>query len=161
MQHGWNAKDIENIYKWVSAGGVLVMMANDSNNVELPHFNHLAHRFGIHWSDTSRNMVKNDKLEMGAIHIKPGNPIFKSVKKVYLKEICLIKLQPPAKAVVTEDGDVIMAIAKVGKGTVFAVSDPWLYNEYTDGRKIPAEYENAGAARDLIEWLFKQVPVKK
>ncbi len=159
--HYIEQKDIDIIYRWVKDGGVLVMMANDSNNVELPHFNNLAHKFGIHWSDTSRNMVKGDKLEMGAIHIKPGNPVFPSVKKVYLKEICLINLQPPAQAVVTEDGDVIMAIAKVGKGTVFAVSDPWLYNEYTDGRKIPAEYQNAGAGRDLIQWLIKQVPGKK
>lgn len=159
--HYIETKDIDIIYKWVSAGGVLVMMANDSNNVELPHFNNLARRFGIHWSDSSRNMVKNDKLEMGAVHIKPGNPIFKSVKKLYLKEICLINLHSPAQAVVTEDGDVIMAIAKIGKGTVFAVSDPWLYNEYTDGRKIPMEYENAGAGRDLIQWLIKQVPAKK
>ena len=38
-------KDINEIVKWVKAGGVLVMLANDSANVELPHFNHLAARF--------------------------------------------------------------------------------------------------------------------
>ena len=67
-----------------------------------------------------------------------------------------MKLSLPAKAVVTQDGDVIMAVSKVGKGTVFAVGDPWLYNEYTDGRKLPAEYQNALAGRDLIQWLLKQ-----
>src|SRR6185437_3780683 len=149
-------KDIDVIYNWVKSGGVLVMMANDSANVELPHFNNLAERFGIHWSDTSRNMVVGRKFEMGAIHIPPHNPIFPSVTKVYLKEICLLKLNPPAKAVVTQDGDVIMAVSKVGKGTVFAVGDPWLYNEYTDGRKLPAAYQKALAGRDLIQWLIKQ-----
>lgn len=149
-------KDINVIYDWVKAGGVLVMMANDSANVELPHFNKLAQRFGIHWSDSSRNMVKNGQLETGAIHIPENNSIFSSVSKVYLKEICLINLQAPAKSVVSEGGDVIMAVAKVGKGTVFAVGDPWLYNEYVDGRKLPKEYQNALAARDLIQWLIKQ-----
>ncbi len=146
--------DVEVIYDWVSHGGVLVMMANDSANVELPHFNTLAQRFGIHWSDTSRNMVKGRRFEMGAIHIAPHNPIFPSVKKVYLKEICLLKVSPPAKAVVTEDGDAIMAMSRVGKGTVFAVGDPWLYNEYLDGRKLPPEYQNFEAAKDLIKWLI-------
>jgi unsaturated rhamnogalacturonyl hydrolase len=35
-----------------------------------------------------------------------------------------------------------------------------LYNEYTDGRKIPMDYENAKAANDLVKWLVKQIPVK-
>lgn len=154
-------KDIDVIYNWVKSGGVLVMMANDSANVELPHFNNLAQRFGIHWSDTSRNMVKGRNFEMGAVHIPANNPIFPSVSKVYLKEICLLKLNAPAKAVVSQDGDVIMAVSKVGKGTVFAVGDPWLYNEYTDGRKLPAGYQNALAGRDLVKWLLKQIPEQK
>ena len=49
-----------------------------------------------------------------------------------------------------------MAVSKVGKGTVFAVGDPWLYNEYTDGRKLPAKYENYKAMEDLVQWLLKQ-----
>ncbi|MBC7687398.1 MAG: hypothetical protein H7211_04385, partial [Aquabacterium sp.] len=43
-----------------------------------------------------------------------------------------------------------------GKGTVFAVGDPWLYNEYTDGRKIPAEYQTFSAANELVQWLLLQ-----
>jgi hypothetical protein len=39
-----------------------------------------------------------------------------------------------------------MATAKYSKGTVFAAADPWVYNEYTDGRNLPAEYE--GSLRD-------------
>jgi unsaturated rhamnogalacturonyl hydrolase len=38
---------------------------------------------------------------------------------------------------------------------VFAVGDPWLYNEYVDGRKLPAEYPNYNAATDLVKWLLK------
>jgi unsaturated rhamnogalacturonyl hydrolase len=51
-----------------------------------------------------------------------------------------------------------MATAKYGKGTVFAVVDPWIYNEYTDGRNLPPEYDNFGGATELVNWLVKQVP---
>jgi unsaturated rhamnogalacturonyl hydrolase len=56
---------------------------------------------------------------------------------------------------------VIIAVAKFGKGTVFAVGDPWLYNEYTDGRKLPADYENSQAAKDLVKWLLGKVRSEK
>ena len=46
-----------------------------------------------------------------------------------------------------------MAVAKHGKGTVFAVGEPWLYNEYTDGRKLPADFDNFKAAHDLEAML--------
>ena len=47
-----------------------------------------------------------------------------------------------------------MATSKYGKGSVFAVGDPWLYNEYTDGRKLPVDFENFKAAQDLSRWLL-------
>jgi unsaturated rhamnogalacturonyl hydrolase len=34
------------------------------------------------------------------------------------------------------------------------LGDPWLYNEYVDGRKIPAVYENFQAGKDLGRWLL-------
>jgi unsaturated rhamnogalacturonyl hydrolase len=148
---------IKVISEWVKAGGVLVMMANDSANCELPHFNELAKTFGIHFDDQSRNMVKGKEYQTGAIVIPAGNEIFPNTKKIYLKEICKISVINPARAALTEGNDIIVAVAKYGKGTVFAVGDPWLYNEYTDGRKIPAEYENSKAANDLVKWILKQV----
>ena len=38
----------------------------------------------------------------------------------------------------------------IGKGMVFAVGDPWLYNEYIDTRRLPAGYENAQAGKNLF-----------
>jgi unsaturated rhamnogalacturonyl hydrolase len=73
-----------------------------------------------------------------------------------LKEISSLEVKAPAAALVKKDGDVVIAVAKYGKGTVFAVGDPWLYNEYVDGRKLPAEYENYKAAEDLVKWLLAQ-----
>ncbi len=78
-------KDISEIFDWVKNGGVLVLLANDTANVEFPHYNKLAHRFGIHWSDTSRNMVKNNEFETGAIPI-PKNHFDFPVSKQNLSE---------------------------------------------------------------------------
>jgi unsaturated rhamnogalacturonyl hydrolase len=49
-----------------------------------------------------------------------------------------------------------MAVAKLGRGTVFAVGDPWFYNEYLDGRKLPPTFDNYKAAWDLSRWLIQQ-----
>jgi unsaturated rhamnogalacturonyl hydrolase len=73
---------------------------------------------------------------------------------VFLKEVSALQIKAPAKSLVTKDGDIIIATANVGKGRVIAVGDPWLYNEYIDGRKLPAEYENYKAAEDLAKWLL-------
>lgn len=152
---------IDAIYDWVKKGGVLMLFANDSNNVEFKHYNQLAEKFGIHWNENYRNMVIGDKYEIGTFDLAGGNPIFKTAKKLYLKEICTQKLTKPAVSVLTDKGDVIISISKVGKGTVFAVGDPWFYNEYLDGRKIPAYLENYKAAEDLVRWLIAQLPKNK
>ena len=56
---------------------------------------------------------------------------------------------------------VVMAAAKYGRGMVFATVDPWLYNEYTDGRKNPkiySQFGNFAAGRELVHWLLLQIP---
>ena len=136
------------------------MMGNDTGNAEFDHFNMLASKFGIQFNKDSRNNVVDNQFETGAISINNTNVILKTAKKIYLKGISTLHITKPAKAVLTDKGDVIMAMAKVGKGTVFAVGDPWLYNEYTDGKKLPSDYENYNAAKDLVNWLVKQIPVK-
>jgi len=151
-----SAKDIKAISDWVKSGGVLVLMANDSANCELQNFNKLAAVFGIKFTDKSINMVKNDIFEQGVVWPGNNNPIFMTTKKMYLKEVSALEIKPPAKENAVKDADVIIATVKYGKGTVFAVGDPWLYNEYADGRKLPAEYENYKAAEDLVKWLLKQ-----
>jgi hypothetical protein len=151
--------DATQIALWVKAGGVLVMMANDSTNVELPHFNTLAAKFGLHFNNDLPNHVIDDK------HFKDGeaswldNTVFKSNPKVFLKDVSSISLNSldTKAAIKSADGSaVIAAVAKYGKGVVFAVGDPWLYNEYVNGR-LPAIYQNDIAAKDLTEWLKKQV----
>jgi unsaturated rhamnogalacturonyl hydrolase len=148
--------DISAIYDWVKAGGVLVMMSNDSGNAEFTHFNQLAEKFGVHFNEDSRNKVQGNNFEQGAFSFTSEDAIFKTAAKVYIKELSTLRLQDPAKPHFTDKGDVIMAVARIGKGAVFAVGDPWFYNEYVDGRKLPAVYENFNAATDLAKWLIGQ-----
>ncbi|MDH7460176.1 glycoside hydrolase family 88 protein [Chitinophagaceae bacterium 26-R-25] len=150
----------QNIYNWVKNGGVLVMMMNDSANTEFAHFNILADKFGIHFNPDLRNHVIGNAIEPGIMTIPAGDKIFTNTKKVYLKDICTMTLKAPATAHFTNKGDVIMAVAKVGKGTVFAVGDPWLYNEYTDGRKHNDDINNYAAAKDLANRLLQQATAK-
>jgi unsaturated rhamnogalacturonyl hydrolase len=145
------------IQAWVKAGGVLVLMENDVTNSEFEHFNTMSERFGIHFNPVIRNKVDGDKWEMGTVMIPAGTGVFEHPHKAYLKEICTIRVSGPAKAVVTDQGDVLMAVAKYGKGTVFAVVDPWIYNEYVDRRnRLPVEYDGFAAAIDLAGWAVRQ-----
>lgn len=151
-----NAKDAEEIYNWVKKGGVLVIMQNDSGNAEIKRFNTLTERFGIHFNEDSKNHVIGTQFEQGALYIPAGNAVFPNTKKVYIKELSTINVTSPATALYSNKGDVIMAVAKIGKGIVFAVGDPWFYNEYLDGRRLTPEFENYQAATDLADWLIKQ-----
>jgi hypothetical protein len=148
--------DIKQIAAWVRRGGVLVMMANDSANVELPHFNNLASVFGMHFNDDLQNHVIDDAHFADGAVITTGSPIFKTADKVFLKDVCSINTVPPAvTALKIKNGTTIIAVVKYGKGTVFAVGDPWFYNEYVNGR-LPASFENDKAANDVAAWLIKQ-----
>lgn len=149
-------KHIDALYSYVKNGGVLVMMANDSNNVEFTNYNKLAERFGIHWNENMRHDVIDNKFEQGALFFDEADAIFGKVRKVFIKQMCTQTISKPAVSVYSEKGEVLMSVAKVGKGTVFAVGDPWFYNEYVDGRKLPAEYENYKAAEELVKWLLKK-----
>ncbi|MBE9598508.1 glycoside hydrolase family 105 protein [Pedobacter sp. MC2016-24] len=155
------ANDVKNITDWVKAGGVLVLMGNDTGNVEFEHFNQLAKNFGIQFNLDSKGRVVKNQFEMGKVTVAAGNEIFKTAKDLYIKEYSSLKLLPPAQAVLKDkEGDQVMAVARLGKGTVFAIGDPWLYNEYVDGRKLPAEYENFKAGQDLVYWIAKQLMKK-
>ena len=148
--------ELESIEGWVRNGGVLVLLSNDSANAEFTHFNTLAARFGIHFNYDDYHKVTGSNFAMGAFTMTAQDAIFKTTSKIYIKELSTLQLTPPAKPHFTDNGNVIMAVSRVGKGTVFAVGDPWFYNEYTDGRKLPADYENYNAARDLVQWLLQQ-----
>lgn len=144
------------IANWVKAGGVLVLFGNDSTNCELDKFNILSQKFGIRFNKDNRLVVQDPHFEQGEVKINKGNPIFKTAKNVYIKGICSVTASAPAKIVLKTDDFDVMAVAKYGKGTVFALGDPWIYNEYIGHKRLPAQFENDKAAVDWVQWLLKQ-----
>jgi unsaturated rhamnogalacturonyl hydrolase len=71
-----------------------------------------------------------------------------------------LQLKPPASTVLSKEGKNIAAIAKYGKGSVFIVGDPWVYDEYADGRKLPSDFDNFKAAQDMVKWAIDQTKRK-
>ena len=146
--------EADQIEAWVKAGGTLLLFGNDKGNAEFEHFNLLAERFGMHFNEVSRNRVQGNNYATGAFDSLPAHPLFEGVGKLFLKEVSTLHLSAPAKPLLVSGGDVIMASSEFGKGFVFAVCDPWLYNEYMDHRRLPADYENDLAGKNLFRWLF-------
>lgn len=154
-------QDADVISNWVKEGGTLVLMGNDVNNAELENFNKLANRFGIHFNPDNQNQVVNDQYPQGEVVIPSGHPIFTAANKIFVKEFSSVSVQKTGK-IILKKGDIgVMATAKFGKGTVFAIGDPWIYNEYVDGRKLPSDFHNYAAAAKLVEWLLKQSPANR
>lgn len=153
-------KHVKAVKKWVKAGGTLVLLANDSANCELFHFNKLANAFGLNFNNKTRNAVERD-LSVGTIKVNEGNPVFKTAKSLFIKGISTISVSKNAKALIEDNGDIIFATANYGKGRVFALGDPWIYNEYIDNdhlrtvQKQPhANFDNYKAAEELSDWLL-------
>lgn len=151
-----NQADALVISNWVKEGGVLVLLANDSSNCDLVHFNLLAEKFGIHFTNESINMVKGIAFDMGAAFPVVGNPVLKSGTKIYVKEVSAMHLNSNAEAIATINDKVVAAIAKFGKGKVIAIGDPWLYNEYVDGRKLPIDFQNFEAMQQVVNWTLSK-----
>jgi len=156
--HFANADDATQLAEWVKTGGVLVIMENDTSFADLDHFNVISDKFGIHFNSVLRKHVVGTNWEQGRIDIDGKGAIFHHPHTIFVKDVSTITVSKPARTVLQEGDDVYMATAKVGKGTVVAMTDPWLYNEYTDGRKLPALYDNYAAGEEFVRWILEQVP---
>ncbi|MFZ1938390.1 MAG: glycoside hydrolase family 88 protein [Terracidiphilus sp.] len=150
--------DAEEIAEFVESGGVLVIMENDTSFADLDHFNAVSDTFGIHFNSVLRKHVVGSNWEQGRIDIDGKGPIFHHPHTIYVKDVSTITISGKARSVIEEGDDIYVATAKYGKGTVVAMTDPWLYNEYTDGRKLPAMYDNYAAGKEFVRWILQQVP---
>ena len=154
--HYMQVEDAAEIARWVREGGVLAIMENDPGNADLDHLNLLSERFGIHYNKVLRNQVEDGRFEMGKVTIEAGGPVFHTPHTAFMKEICTITATSPASSVLKDRGDTLIAIARYGKGTVFATVDPWFYNEYTDGLMLTQDFDNFATARELVRWILMQ-----
>lgn len=154
-------EDIKAIVKWVKKGGVLAILANDAPNCEFTHLNELAEKFGMHFNHVTLHPVTGTEWEMGASKNLPDHPLFNGVKKIYIKEVSDINMSGTATSVLRENGKVLIAENKVGKGYVFAIGDPWIYNEYIDHARLPVSFDNLKAAGNLADLLLLHAKSKK
>jgi unsaturated rhamnogalacturonyl hydrolase len=152
--HFMDAESAAAIEAWVKVGGVLVTMQNDVQRADQEHFDLLMDKFGIHYNPVIRNEELNNSYENTIVNIPAGTGgIFQHAHKAVMKETCTITVSAPAKAVLVDKGDTMMAVAHVGRGLVYANVDPWIYNEYTDGLKTPLGNDNFAGGQELTEWL--------
>jgi len=157
--HYMSDKDAEAITSWVHDGGVLILMENDPPNADITHLNLLADRFGIHFNAVLSHHILGEQVENGTIAVHPDRRLFHEAHTLYMKDTCSISLHGTATALLSDRGDVVMATAKYGRGTVFAAVDPWVYDEYTDGRKdaqIYGHFDNFAGGQELVRWLLEQ-----
>ena len=138
-------EEIAAIEAWVRAGGRLVLLGNDKGNAEFEHFNQLARRFGIEFLEETYPKVQGK----GILVAKGDGGIFEGAAEVYLVEVAPLKVSPEVVVVLADHGTAIMALAKAGKGEVFALGDPWIYNEYIDHKN------NRAIATNLFRNLLK------
>ena len=64
-------------------------------------------------------------------------------------EVAPLKVSAEVKVLLADHGTPIMALAQAGKGEVFALGDPWIYNEYIDHKN------NRAIAANLFRNLLK------
>jgi len=156
----FSAADIKAIKSWVKKGGVLAVLANDAPNCEFTHMNQLMKEFGMTFNHVTLHPVTGTNFEMGACKNLPEHALFKGVSKIYIKEVADINLFGTARSILTENGKVLMAENRYGKGYVFAIGDPWIYNEYIDHDRLPVSFENRKAAENLTDLLLGNVKKK-
>jgi hypothetical protein len=128
--------EVAAIDQWVRAGGRLVLLANDRGNAEFEHLNKLGAKFGIEFVETT---YKNAKGE-DHITVSSEGPVLGDGLRAYLVNVAPLKLSSPdAKVLIGDNGTPIAALVTHGKGSVFAIGDPWIYNEYinrADNRRM-------------------------
>ena len=160
--HFMDQESADAIVDWVKAGGVLVIMENDVERADQEHFNLLSDRFGIHFNAVMKQDELNNSYVNTIVPVPAGTGgIFNQDFKGLMKQICTITASAPAKSILAAHGtdaagDTVMAMTHLGRGLVYANVDPWVYNEYTDGRKNPLEEQNFAAGEQLTRWIVEQ-----
>ncbi|TDX01110.1 hypothetical protein [Dinghuibacter silviterrae] len=156
--HFISPEDVDVLKNWVRSGGVLILMGNDKGNAEFEHFNTLATVFGIRFNEDCVNHVIGKNHDPGKIPMPGGDSIFKTPLLLYMKDVSSLHVDPPATAAILHGDTVLAATARYGRGTVFAVGDPWIYNEYIDNHNLSPEFQNTQGAEAWVSWIRTRVP---
>ncbi len=138
------APEVDAIAAWVKQGGRLILLGNDKGNAEFEHLNQLAAKFGLEFLEETypKTTGKGILIATGA------SAMFENGLNVYLVEVAPLKISGKADVLFEHQGTAIMALADYGKGRVFALGDPWIYNEYIDHK------DNRRIATNLLRLLL-------
>ncbi|MCX8472181.1 MAG: glycoside hydrolase family 88 protein [Sediminibacterium sp.] len=148
-------KAMNTILSWVKQGGTLLIFANDSVNCSLSQINDLLNPLGVQFLNSTTNPVYNNHFEQGMAIPYKFNKVFNKNLTMYIKEAAPLIVNKTAQPIAIGLEHNLMATIDYGQGKILVVSDPWLYNEYVDGRKLTSNFKNWQAAHDIIEWIFK------
>jgi hypothetical protein len=135
------AAEIDAVDKWVQQGGKLMCFANNTGHVEFVHYNQLMARFGITFNDTTQTGGSN-------FAPVPQNEVFSACTTFYIVDMCNLSIVSPAASIFTFQGSVLMATSLKGAGKVFAVGDPWVYDEHI------AAKDNIKGITEVMNWLL-------
>jgi hypothetical protein len=125
---------------WVKNGGRLVLLGNDPGNAEFERFNVLARRFGIEFLERKHVDAKgNSKLTLTA----PAGDWFTPGLRFYGVDLAPLRVTAQDATTLLSEGETpMMTAVRLGRGTVVALGDPWVYNEYLytqDNRRLVEE----------------------
>ena len=137
--------EIGALVRWVNDGGRLVLLGNDKGHAEFTHFNKLANWFGIQFREETFPKASGKAI----LEASGSDAIFEGGLKAYLVEVAPLTLTLPAQSMMKVDGTDVMAMARVGRGIVFALGDPWLYDEYIE------RADNVKIATNLFTMLLQ------
>lgn len=144
--HYLSPSEIKAIVAWVNGGGRLLLLGNNEGNAEFEHFNQLARHFGF----TFENSTIDKNGRKAILTLTGKGPLFKGARTFYAVDVAPIKIESkPVEILLDEKGIPVMVLARKGKGMVFGLGDPWLYNEYIHRN------DNIPIATKLFTMLFR------
>jgi len=135
--HYISGGEVKAVSDWVNRGGRLVLLGNDKGNAEFEHFNRLSTKFGIEFVEESIPKVKGK----GILEAEGQGSIFAGAPRFYAVELAPLHLlkHDRADVLLSYQGTPVMVLVHQGRGLVFGLGDPWVYNEYIkrdDNREI-------------------------
>ena len=145
--------DGDAIEAWVKGGGVLLLIADAASTTDATQLNALSDRFGLHFAaDPSRPQQTGMDH---SVQIPANSEIFSKAQHALMENTCILSLGPLAHPVLKDGTNTVMAVSSAGRGTVVAITSPWLSNKYLDGRSVSPNFDNFQAASDFAGWLLK------
>jgi unsaturated rhamnogalacturonyl hydrolase len=154
--HPMDRQSAEAIEAWVKAGGTLVVLQSGTQPASQTHLDLLTERFGLRVNPAPVSQeAGSDAVTLVNIPAGTGG-IFRRAHRAAMPEPCTLTVAAPARAVLSRNSDVLMAVSRAGRGVVFASAAPWTGNGFLDGRRpVPGE-DNFAAAQELTHWLISE-----